>query len=199
MNGQLLGACRGKLLPLKPVDGRLQEPRAAGEFLSGFLASARVDHGGQVVGAQVLLDEPLGGVPHGLRAREGGVQIVEQENVDAAVEGASRCAHIRFDRLCPARRRERPLDREIDQRKGRRRLRLAVLEDLEVVSRQVSHERARLVGDDGVDLDEVGFGPERDRGLGPGPRLLRGTQGLTSQERERQDPGTAHRFSSAVP
>ena len=101
VNGQLLGSCRGKLLPLKPVDGRLQEPRAARELLSGFLASARVDHRGQIVGAQVLLDEPLGRIPHRLCAREGGVQIVEQENVDAAVEGASGCAHIRFDRLGP--------------------------------------------------------------------------------------------------
>ena len=50
-----------------------------------------------------------------------------------------------------------------------------------------------------MDLDEVGFGPERDRGLEPGRRLLRGTHGLTTQDRERQDPGTAHRFSAAVP
>ena len=124
VNGQLLRPGRGKLLPLKPVDGRLRRRRAAGEFLAGFLASARVDHGRQIVGAQVLLNEPLRCVPHGLRTCEGGVQIVQQENVDAAVEGASGCTHIRFDRLGRARGRERSLDREIDQRKRRRRLRL---------------------------------------------------------------------------
>jgi hypothetical protein len=100
------------------------------------------------------------------------VQIVQQEDVDTAVERATGRVHIRFDRLGRARWRERSLDREIDQGKCCRRLRLAVLEDLEVVFRQVSHERARFVGDDGVDLDEVGFGPERDGGLGQRPRLL---------------------------
>jgi hypothetical protein len=102
--------------------------------------------------------------------------IVQQENIDPAIEGARRRADIRFDRLGRTRWRKRSLDREVDQRKRRRRLRLAVLEDLEVVARQVSHERARLVGDDGVNLDEIGLGAERDGGLLRGPRLLRGTE-----------------------
>jgi hypothetical protein len=106
--------------------------------------------------------------------------------------------YIRLDRLGHPCWRKRPLDREIDQGKRRGRLRPAVFEDLEIVSCEVPYKRAGLVRDDGVNFDEVGFGPERDGGWQPSPRLLRGTQGRTREERERHDPGTAHRVSSAV-
>ena len=50
--------------------------------------------------------------------------------------------------------------------------------------------RTRLsrVGDDGMNLDEVDFGPEGDRGLPPAPVCCAGTDSRTHQERERQDP-----------
>jgi hypothetical protein len=129
--------------------------------------------------------------PHRARARERRVQIVQQEHVDPAIEGAGGRSHIRFDRLGRTGWGKRSLDREIDQRKCRRRLRLAVFDDFEVVSREVAHERTHLVGDDRVNLDEIGLGPEGDG------RLLRGTQWRTREHHERQDPGTAHRISSA--
>ena len=52
------------------------------------------------------------------------------------------------------------LDRDVDQREHSRRLQPAILVDFEVLARQVLDERALLVGDDGMDLDEVRFGPE---------------------------------------
>ena len=52
------------------------------------------------------------------------------------------------------------------------RLRLAVLEDLEVVGGEVADERAARVGHDGVHLHEGGLGPEGDSRLGCGARLL---------------------------
>ena len=50
-------------------------------------------------------------------------------------------------------------------REDRHRLRLPVLEDLEVVLRQVADEVALRVGDDGVDLDVVDLDLEGDRRL----------------------------------
>ena len=83
------------------------------------------------------------------------VQVVEHDDVDAAVERAGVGLDVGLDRLG---REERPLDaldRDVDEREGADRLRLAILEDLEVFLLEVADEPALLVGDDGVDLDVV--------------------------------------------
>ena len=95
------------------------------------------------------------------------MQIVEQENVDAAVERASRCTHIRFDgSVPPAGINRRWIGRSISEN-AEGVCGLPSSRDLEVVFRQVPQNAPAWIRDDGVDLDEVGLGSEGDRGLEP--------------------------------
>ena len=73
--------------------------------------------------------------------------------------------HVGLDRRCRKQRTLGALDRDVDQREGRDLLRLAVLEDLEVVRREVGDRRSLRVGDERVDLDVVHFDAEGDRRL----------------------------------
>ena len=156
---------RAQLAAHELVDGAQQARLAGGEFLAGVGAAAGVHDRREIVGADVALDELLRGQLDALRAQRRGVQIVEHDHVDAAVGGLQVVADVRLDRL---RRKQRPLDaleRNVDQRKRGDLLRLAVLEDLEVLGLQVGDELALLIEDARVDLDVVDFGAERDRRL----------------------------------
>ena len=153
---------RGRLeLPAhEPVDRRQQQPLVARELLRGVGAAAREDDGHQIVGAEVALDELPRGVLDELRPQRVDVQVVEDHHVDAAVERP--LVALRRPARSASRLEERPvgpLDRNIHEREVRDRLRLAVLEDLEVVLRQVADERPCLVGDERVHLDVVDLRP----------------------------------------
>ena len=101
--------------------------------------AARVDDGGEIVGAEIPLHELPEESLDSRRAGEARVQIVEDDHVDAAFRhGVS--LHVRLDRLAEEERTGRTFDRQIDQRKRRDLLRPAVLEHLEVVLRQISDE-----------------------------------------------------------
>jgi hypothetical protein len=113
------------------------------------------------------------------------VQVVQEEDIDAPVEGVRRRTNVRLDGLCRVHRNGGRDDRDVDERKRRRLLWSPVLEDFEIIRRQTVHERTCPVGDDRVDFDEVNLGPECDRGLLAAPRLLRSTDSRTHQERER--------------
>ena len=90
------------------------------------------------------------------------MQVVQEEDIDAAAERAGGGTNIGLHRLRGPSRNGGRVDGDVDEPKRRGLLRSAVLEDLEVVRRQILHERTGSVGDDRVDLDEVDFGPERD-------------------------------------
>ncbi len=136
-----------------------------------LLAPGGVHDGHQIVGAETALDELLGG------------------RLDARRCGRSACA----GRRRPSRRRGRRtasrwsctsgsigcaansgrlslVDRNVDQREVGDRLRLPVLEHLEVFLLQVADEVALTVGDDGVDLDVVDADLEGRRLLAGGWR-----------------------------
>ena len=97
VNGQPLDARGRKLLPLKPIDGREQKSPAARQLLAGLLPAARVNDGREIVDAEVLLNEAPGRLTHEQGPRRRGVQIVQQQDVDAAVEGAGRRPHVGLD------------------------------------------------------------------------------------------------------
>ncbi len=63
------------------------------------------------------------------RARESGVEIVEDDDEDAAVELAPVAADVGLDRLRLVERRIELLDRNVDEREDGDGLRLALLED----------------------------------------------------------------------
>ena len=46
-------------LALKPIDRGLEELSIAGQLLARLLTTARKDHSGEIVGAEVLIDESL--------------------------------------------------------------------------------------------------------------------------------------------
>ena len=140
----------------------------AGEFLRAVLARAGLDDRGDVVGAEIALDELLGGLADPDAAREVRLQVVEDQHEHPAVELLRVARHVGLDRGGREERRVRPLNRDVDQRHDRQVLLLAVLEDLEVILGQVADEAALRVGDDRVHLDVVDLGPERHR-----RRLLR--------------------------
>ena len=79
------------------------------------------------------------------------------EDEDAPLERRAVGRDVGRDRRLREERRIDALDRDVDHREHRQRLRLAVLEDLEVVLGQRADEVALLVGDVGVDLDVVDF------------------------------------------
>jgi len=108
------------------------------------------------------------------------MQVVEQQDVDAAIEGPCRLPHIGLNRHRRIERHEGLLEWHVDQREHGRGLEPPVLVHFEVVAGQVLDERALLVGHDRVDLDEVRLGPEGNARLLFGVwwrRLLRGQDG----------------------
>jgi len=62
---------------------------------------------------------------------------------------------VRFDRRCRANRALQLFDGNVDERERRDRLRLAVLDDLEILFLQIGDDGAGAVGGDGVDFDVV--------------------------------------------
>ena len=98
-------------------------------------------------------------------------------HVDAAVERPLVGLDVRLDRLRRRTAAGRPARSECRPARSGDRLRLAVLEDLEVFLLQVADEVALLVGDQGVDLDVVDLDLEGRRLLAaaaggwPGRRL----------------------------
>ncbi len=89
---------RFELLPRELVDGIQQQPLVAGELLRVLSAPAGEDHRHQIVRAQTLLDELMGGRSHPRRALRRDVQIIEDHHVDAAIEGALVRLDIALDR-----------------------------------------------------------------------------------------------------
>ena len=94
---------------------------------------------------------------------EVGLEIVHDDQEDTAVEGVAVGADVGFDDDRPVKRRIRLLDRDINARERGDRLRRAALGELEIVLRQIGHELAVRVGDDGVDFNVIHLDLERRR------------------------------------
>ena len=112
------------------------------------------------------------------------MQVVEDDDIDAAVELPLVGAHVGFDRRFGEQRPLQALDRQVDEREGADGLTLPVLEHLEVVLRQVADEPALCVGDERVDLDVLDLGLEGG-GLERGRRLLLADSGSRCERHER--------------
>ena len=91
--------------------------------------------------------------------RDVGVEIVEDHHVDAAVERPLVALDVGLDRRAANSGRSARSTGMSTSEKVEIGLRLAVLEDLEVVLRQVADELALRVGDERVDLDVVDLRP----------------------------------------
>ena len=180
---------RALFLAHEVVDGAEQPFPAAGEFLARRLGAAGLDDRRDVVGPQVALDELFGGELHARRPREAGVEIVEHQDEHPAVEFLAVAADIGLDRLGLIERRIEFLDRDVDERDDRDRLRLAAFQNLEVVLGQAADEVALLVGDAGVDLDVVDLDLEGNR------RLVAGGRGRWILLRSQFPHGNARRKS----
>ncbi len=111
------------------------------------------------------------------------MQVVEDQHVDAAVEGTLVRLHIRLDGTGGEQRPLGALDGDVDDGERGNRLRLVVLEYLEVFLFQVPDEVPLLVGDDRIDLDVLDDRLEGGRGCGR--LLLRRWLALA-----RHEPGT---------
>jgi hypothetical protein len=118
------------------------------------------------------------------------VKFVEQHDVDAALERLRVGLDVGLDRRGGEERALAALDRNIDQRKGIHRLRLPVLEQLEIFLLQIADEAAVLIGDERVDLDVIDLDLEGRplRTLGTLRRRRGWSRGLAgSQHRASQD------------
>ena len=81
-----VGGRRVELAAERLVDGGEQQPLVAGELLARIRRPGGVHDRHQIVGAEVPLDELLRRRFHARRAAEARVQIVDDHDVDAAVE-----------------------------------------------------------------------------------------------------------------
>src|SRR6185436_2265733 len=185
---------RAHLAAHELVHRRQQQARVVRELLAVGRAPAGEDDGGEIVGAEVPLEEAVQRLLDARAARQVHVQVVEHEQVDAAVH-ADVGIHVGLD---GGRREQRTLgarDRNVDVGERAHHLRLAVLEHLEIGGAQIGDRLAGGVADEGVDLDEVRLDAEGQRRLRRlrvggrgGCRLLRrGSQ--SSGETRRQDYG----------
>ena len=161
-----------------------------------------MNDGHEIVGAESLLNEPARRRFDSRRGLQLHVQVVEQHDVDPAVERPRVRLHVGLDGLRSKERAIGSLDRDIDQREGADGLRLPVLEHLEVFLLQIADEPALLVRHERVDFDVVDLELEGRR-LGS----LRGSRRLTRrrlsgrQRRPRQEenePEQARTSSHAV-
>ena len=126
-----------------------------------FGAAARMNDGGQVVGAQMAFDEAMGRCFHKSRPQRVRLEIVQHDEVEAAQKRLGIGHDVGLDRPLGEERSIGPLDRYVDRRVDRHLLRLAILEDLKIVLVQIANEIPLFVGHDGVDLDVVDLDFER--------------------------------------
>ena len=135
--------------------GGNQQIAVVREVLRGIGAAAGIDDGREIVGAEMPLDELARRLLDDGGAERTDVDIVQHQHVDAPVERPRIRAHVCADGTTEHGEPIRALDRQLDVRKHFDLLRLSVLEDLEVLTRQAGDEVALLVGDDRVDVDVV--------------------------------------------
>ena len=83
------------------------------------------------------------------------MQIVDDHHVNAPLERALVGAHVRLEWRRRVQRAIGPLDRDVDEREGVDRLRLAVFEDLEIFLLQIANDLALTIRDHDVDFDVV--------------------------------------------
>ncbi len=167
---------RAQLLADELVDRAVQQPRVVGELLGGVVHAARGDHRRQIVVAEVPVDELLRRALDQRRAQRVGVQVVEHDDVQPPLERVAVGLRVRRNDALRVEEALGLFDRDVDLGEQLDLLRLAVLEDLEVVLGQPRHEVALRVGDERVHLDVVDLGLEGD-----GRRRLRAARarGLT--------------------
>ena len=176
---------RPGLVAHRGVD-RLQRQRpVAREVLHPLPVARRVHDRDDVVGADVALDEQPGGRAGPRRPAEPRVEIIDHEDEDAPLERPAVRDHVGRNRGLRVERRIGALDRDVDDRERRERLRGAVLEDLEIVLGQRVYETPLAVGDVRIDLDVVDLDLERDRGL----RRRRLLSGRLREQRETESAG----------
>ena len=88
-----------ELLPDKRVDRREEEAPVRREILNGVEPPARRDDGREIVVGEVPLDEAARRGLHESRARQVGVQIVEDDQIQPALQAARIGRHIGLNRL----------------------------------------------------------------------------------------------------
>ena len=189
---------RAQLLADELVDRAVQQARIAGELLGRVVHAARGDHGRQIVGAEVLVDELLRRALDQRRAQRVGVQVVEHDDVQPPLERLAVGLRVRRNDALRVEEALGPLDRDVDLGEQLDLLRLAVLEDLEVVLGQPRDEVALRVGDERVHLDVVDLGLEGDGRRRLRAARARGLTGLADgrargRERGRPAPAAAAR------
>ena len=164
----------GAQLPAEEaIDARDQEPLVARELLSGLAPAARVDHRRDVVGGHRLLDELPRGPAHQDAAGRGRLEVVEHDDVHAALERLRVGRHVGLDRLARDERLLGVLDRDVHEGEGGDVLRLALLQHLEILPREVVDEAPLAIEDRRVHLDVVDLDAEGHRWLVGGGRLAR--------------------------
>ncbi len=130
---ELFQDCGSELLPDKRVDRREQEAPVRREILNGFEPPACRDDGCEIVVGEVALDEPARRGLHESRARHIRVHIVEDDQVQPALQAACIGRHIGLNRLPIGGGLREALNGEINQRKAGHLLGPAIFENLKIV------------------------------------------------------------------
>ena len=141
------------------IYGVREQAPVSGEPLR-CVVSPGIDDGHPVVRAQVALDELACRLLDVLRAKRIDVQVIQDHDVDPPVErplvrlhiGLGQCSEwdVGFE-----------IERDIDRRKRRDRLPHTVLENLEIVLREIGDDVTLRVGHDGIDFDVTDAGFEQ--------------------------------------
>ncbi len=174
-----------------------EQPLVAGELLRALRGPRGVDDGHEVVGPQLLLDELPGRLLHAAGAREEGVFVVDDHDVDAAVEGTDVASDVGLHGLLRPQGLLRGLHGDVHHGEGAHGLGLAVLEDLELVGPEVAHGVAVLVRDEDVHLDVADLALEDGDARGGRGRLGKGERGKEAR-RDEGDRGPARREAHRV-
>jgi hypothetical protein len=180
---------RAQFLALEAIDGIEKRRPVARNLLRGMSCTARHHNGGAIVRAEPFLDERSNRALHEVRAKHVRMKVVEDEDVQAAIERLPVRRDIgRQPDIHPWRRGERNLDGCEDLN----RLAGTVLEQFEVVARQVRDGIAVLVEDANVDVNCVYAGSECPRvALNRG--LLRLNNRSTKQDTDKDRHFHTHR------
>src|SRR5437868_3920988 len=104
-----------------------------------------MNDGGKITRVQALLDELARGRLHSATALWGRMQIVEKQYVQTALEAMQIGTDVHGRRCRGSRAHVGSLDRDLDEGHAVDRLRLAVLEDPELVAAHVANEASLAV------------------------------------------------------
>lgn len=197
---ELVDCRRPHLLADEAIDRAADQRHVLGEGLRGARHPAGRRDGDEVAGLDEAIDEVAGDPLDSRRPRRHHEQVVEEQQVDAALRHGVIAAHLSRSWQGAG---GTALDRQRDLGERQDALRAAAVDDLEVRRGEPGNHRAVGVGHDDVDDDLVDAGSQRRRRIGRRRRrpvwclagLLEGARDDRGRDHRRGD----HKYEGEAP